>query len=431
MAATSKLTVYNDVLREIGGQPLANTTTANTRLLELEGAFPHAVEHMLSRADWSFARRRAMLTGIADTSFPPYTYRFTKPTDYLRRCWIKESAADAHQTDAAEVGAVFYAAVNDALLEYISDTADNYDPVNWPPHFVRCLVLYLAQLVAPRLARAGAGESGMLEGKLQSALADAVEFEAVFLTNKQIATNRQPVYRRALEFMGQALAGSVNVHSQADKLRWHMDQAFDHCARYVLELGAWNFAAKRARLSSGVAADDVVPMSDASGIIVGYSYGSEPSSTSTLPSASGYTYAWSMPDDFLHKIWIKSYADAVDEVPHQQIGYHMFTNVDPVIMEYVAENDYTTDPDNWSANFLEAVAAYLALMVSPELVIEGGGKSAKLMANDLKPKLEAVWVSKLSDAKLRDAIQQYPKSIPAGSWARARMGGSVSLTRLR
>lgn len=59
MATTSKFTVYNDALRELGSHPLANLTSTNTRLTELNGAFPHAVEYLLARVDWNFARRRA------------------------------------------------------------------------------------------------------------------------------------------------------------------------------------------------------------------------------------------------------------------------------------------------------------------------------------------------------------------------------------
>lgn len=430
MAATTKLIVYNDALREIAGQPLANLTTARTSLQELDGAFSHAVEYMLSKFDWTFARRRSTLVGVADTAFAPYTYRFTKPTDYLRKCWFKATASDAHQIDHVEPGAAIYAMVNGGLLEYISDDASNYDPANWPPHFTRCVVLYLAQLVAPKLARAGAGDIGMLDGKLQTALSHAEGFEVVFLTNSSISANRQPVFRRAIEFIGQSLAGSVAVHGHADKLRWQMNAGWDHAVKYVLELGAWNFATKRARLSSGVDADTVIPATDNSGMVEGYSYGSATSSTDSLPSMSGFDYAWAKPDDFLHKIWIKADPGNDFEVPHQFIGDYICTNSDPVVMEYVAENDDTTNPENWSANFLEAVAAYLALQVSPELMLDEGAKGkARITANELRGKLEQVWLVKLSDAKLRDAIQQYPKSIPPGSWSRSRLGGGTMRPR--
>lgn len=170
MAATTQLIVYNAVLRELQAAPLASLSETGTRLTELNGAWDHAIEYALALRDWAFARRRATLTGVADTSFQPYTYRYTKPSDYLRKCWVKLAAGDAFQTDHAEIAAVFYGVDASALVEYVSDHADNYNPANWPPHFTRVITLYMATLVH-KLARAGAGDLGVLDGRLQAALA--------------------------------------------------------------------------------------------------------------------------------------------------------------------------------------------------------------------------------------------------------------------
>ncbi len=430
MAATTKLILFNESLRELGSQPLANLINANIRLAELNGAFDHAIEFMLSKLDWGFARRRATLTGVTDNSFPPYTYRYSKPADYLRKCWIKTSAPAVNQIDHAEVAAAFYGFEPTTLVEYISDHADNYDPANWPPHFTRCAALYLAQLTAPKLARAGGDLIGMLEGKMRSALEDADGFEAVFLTNGQIPANRQPVMQRALEFMGQMLAGSVPVMSQADKLRWHMNQSWDHCLKYVLEQGAWNFASRRVLLTGGT---EPIPGDTQSDIIEGYSLppAVDPTPPST-PDMAGWQYGFNLPEDFLHKLWIKRDANHDLECPHQFLRDAVYTNTEPAVMEYVAWDADSTNPGEWSANFLEAVAAYLALTVSPEITIEQGAKGrVRLNANDIRQKLEAVYREKLSDAKLRDAIQQHPQRIPLGNFARARMGsiGTAGLRR--
>ena len=253
-------------------------------------------------------------------------------------------------------------------------------------------------------------------------------FESVFLTNTAIALNRQPVFRRALEFMGQVLAGSVPIHAQGDKLRWHMNRAFDHCVRYVLEVGAWNFASSRTVFQNGVDANSVVP-SASGGLVEGYSVAPAVDTASDTPLTE-YQYGFALPDDFLHKIWIKADPNNAFEIRHQFLGDYVLVNNDPCVMEYVAENSYTTDPENWSANFLETVAAYLALTVSPELLLETDGKRARISANDVRSKLEAVFQSKLSDARLRDAIQQYPHEIPPGRFVRARSGGTTRLRRL-
>lgn len=367
-------------------------------------------------------------SGVTDTSFPPYTYRYSKPADYLRKVWVKAIATDAHQVDHAEVAAVFYGFVSSALLEYISDDASNYDPANWPPHFTRCAVLYLAALVGPKVARNGAGEDNALAGKLAQALAEADDAEKVFLTNGAIAANRQPVFRRAIEFLGQQLSGSIAIHSHTDMLRWHMNEAWNHGVKYVLEQGAWNFASRRTTLTGGT--EPIVGGVESS-IIEGYSVApaTDPTLSTDLPDMAGYDYGYVLPSDFLHKIWIKADAANAFECRHQFLRKAVYTNVEPVVMEYVAWDDDSTDPDNWTANFLEAVAAYLALMVAPELVVEANSRGQKALAPNLREKLEANWARKLSDARLRDAIQQEPKQLPPGRFARARMGRSSMTMR--
>lgn len=429
MAATTKLIVYNEALREIGSHPLADIATANPRLQELNGAFDHAVEYMLAKVDWNFARRRASLTTVANADFTPYTYRYTKPADFLRKIWIKAAADDEFQIEHAEQLGYFYGFASSApLMEYLSDHADNYDPANWPPHFTRCLVLYLALLIGPKLARTGDDDVRGMYQKLDIALSDAEKQEKYFTPNAQVASNRLPVIRRAIEMMGQTLTGSIQVYSNVDMLKWHMNKAWADAVRYCLHQGAWNFASKRALYENGAAGDTYIPTDTVTGIVEGYSVA--PATSSTPPSISGYDYSYPLPDDFLHKIWIKSTVDSMFECHHQILLNYIFTNEDPCVMEYIAEDDNTTDPTNWPYPFGECVSAYLALMVSPQLVLEMDSKAAKVKANEINDKMHALFHQRLSDAKMRDAIQQEPKNLPLGRFARARFG-SIGTTSVR
>lgn len=421
MAATTKLIVYNDALRELGAAPLVDTTTANKALLTLDTAYNQAVEYVLSKQDWNFARRRSTLSGVADTAFPPYTLRYAKPSDYLRKVWLRRAADDEFQAEHAEIAAVFYGHAVSPVLEYISDTADNYDPVNWPPHFTRIMVVYLALLAGPSIARTGEEEIKGLYRKLEMAEGAAVDAEAVFTAGTAIASNRLPVMRRAIEIMGQTLG--IATQSQADKLRWHMNKAWTHSVRYCLEQGAWNFATSRAVFDNAATGDENVPSTSPSGIIEGYSVEPAAASTETPPDISGFAYSYALPADFRHKIWIKADVANVNECRHQRMGAFMFTDVEPAIMEYVAENDDTTDPDSWPATFMELVASHLALTVSSEYVIESGGKGARIKGDGMRSKLEEAYMRRLSDAKNKDAIQQEPLVRPVGSYVRARLGG--------
>src|SRR5690606_11176196 len=170
MAVTSKLIVWNEALRELGDHPLSDTTTANKAQKTLNDAWDHAIEYVLSRRDWNFARRRATLTGVSDTAFPPYTYRYARPSDYLRKVWIKASADDQFQIPHAESGAVIYGFAASAAIEYMSDHSDNYDPANWPPQFTRVLVLYLAMLAGPKIGRIGNDDLAGWYQKVEAAL---------------------------------------------------------------------------------------------------------------------------------------------------------------------------------------------------------------------------------------------------------------------
>lgn len=427
MASTTKLSVWNGALREIAGAPLADTTTVNAVQRILNDAWDHAVEYVLATYDWGFSRRRATLSTASDTGFPPYTYRATKPSDYLRKCWIKTNAYDEYQVDHAEIAASFYMNETTALIEYVSDHSDNYNPANWPPHFTRVLTLHLAAQIAPKVARAGSDDLGRLNGQLGEAIARAKEQEAVFLTNESILVARQPVMRRALEFMGQVSSGSVGLHAQADQLRWQMNRAWEHCLKHLLEQAAWNFATRRAIMTDGTA---IVPGSTLTEVTEGYVVSPATDTTSSDVSASEFEYGFTLPDDFVHKIWIKGDANHDYECPHQFIGRNVFANLEPVVMEYVAYDDDSKDPTYWSASFTEALAAYLALTVTPELLLVEGTKSTKVVANDIRRALEVNFARKLSDAKLRDAIQQFPKSPPPGRFVRARTGG-IGTTSIR
>lgn len=424
----TKLSIWNDALRRIGGYPLADTTTVNAQQKELAGAWDASVEYTLARVDWTFARRRASPTTVSDTTgYPPFTYRHTRPSDYLRKVWLKSAADDEFQVSHAEIAAVIYSFTAAPVLEYMSDHADNYDPANWPTQFARVMSLYLALLVGPKLGRIGDGEVKTLYSELDNAIGEAIGQESVFTVNTNISTERITTMRRALEFVGHNIVGTTATQSQTDMLRWKMNKTWDHAVKHVLSQGAWNFAAKRAVLLDGEAGDTNIPTESIVGITEGYSV--DPATDEDETNIAGYDYSYELPTDFLHKIWLKASPHHAEEIPHQRLGNYMFCDYDSAIMEYVAYNSYTYDPDNWPPLFLDAVAAFLAVSAIPDSVTVGpkGGNGAAL-----RQALEANWQRRLSDAKNKDAIQQYPHQMPLGNFARARMGnGYLRLARTR
>lgn len=419
MAATTKLIVYNEVLRELGSTfRLANLVTPGPALTALEGAFAHAVEYVISRVDWNFARRRASLTSTADGAFPPFTRRYTKPADYLRKVWIKLAAADAFQIEHAEVGAVFYGYETTALMEYMSDDASNADPANWPPQFTRCMVLYLAQLVGPSLARANMQSVAFDAERLDAALAEARASEDVFAINVQVPAARLPVMRRAIEILGEQMSSSVMTQSFIDRARWKMQAGWDHTIRSCLEAGAWNFATRRALLTGGTVP---IPRANDTGYIEGIFVG--PAVSSEAEDISEFQYGYNLPPEFLHKISVKRNAYDDRECRYQFLRSIIMADCEPVVLEFVASDNHSTDPESWPATFTDYVASALAKLAVSEL-----GLKPNEMA-EARAAIEAMTERRLSDAKTKDAIQQAPAYAPLGAFALARRGNARGYRR--
>jgi hypothetical protein len=241
---------------------------------------------------------------------------------------------------------------------------------------------------------------------------------------KSIPAARRPVMRRAMEIMGQQLSGFTVTNDTTSRIQWQMNLSWAHSVRSVLAQGAWNFATKRALYEDGATGDENVPTDSLSGVGEGYSVEPDSSTASTTTPISGYDVSFPLPSDFVHKIWLKSTPDNDAECVHQFMGDYVFLNYDSAIMEYVAENSYTTDPANWPPLFLDAVAAHLALSVAPEMALEvSGGRGGKVVATGLPARLDGAFQRMLSQAKNNDAIQQYPTQISPGRFVRARAGG--------
>lgn len=392
------------------------------------------VSAVLEQAPWNFALRRATMTSSASTAFPPYSYRFERPADFLKRVWIREVATDAHEADYAEAGGAFYAFAGTKVIEYISADAAALCPTNWPASFSELVAVYIAAQLAPagtissddqgRPQRSAGPRDGLLQ-QFAAMLEPARLAEASQHQTKQVPAARRAVFRRAFELMGQQLAGFVATSDLVSRLSWQMNLAWDHSVKSVLALGAWNFATKRALLLNGATGDTNVPTDTILGLGEGYSVAPDGTAVATPTPISGYDYSFALPSDFVHKIWLKASAHHDQECPHQFMGNFVFLDQATAIMEYIANNALTADPANWPPLFLDAVAAHLAQSVAPELAVEiGGGKGGRIVASQMPAKLELMFRGKLSEAKNKDAMQQYPALLPAGSFLRARMGGA-------
>ena len=237
--------------------------------------------------------------------------------------------------------------------------------------------------------------------------------------------------RRAVEMLGQSLGRSIATGVHLNALRLSMSLGWNDAVRFVLEQAAWNFATKRALLTLGAEAGDVMPGGEVGGIVEGYSVdGGEGGAETPFDNYAfaGYQYAWYLPDDYLHKTWIKESAASPYEIAFQLVRDAVFTNIEPCTLEYIAEDEWTTNPENWPETFKEVVAARLANIAAPEFVIEQGSQKAKVSAPQIRDKLDGVFARALYNAKNKDAAQQGSHRIPPGRFVLARRGSNVSIT---
>ena len=385
MVATTKLIVWNEALREIGDHPLTDTTTPNTAQDALNSAWDHAVEYVLSRRDWNFARRRATLTGISDTSHPPYVYRYARPSDYLRKIWVKNAADDEFQIPHAEIAAVIYGHATSALIEYISDHSDNYDPANWPPQFTRVLALYLAMLVAPKLGRVGMDDAKTWYQKIDIALQEAERSEAVTTISADISTDRDAVMRRAIEILGQRLEGAVPVYSDVDALRWQLNRGWETMVKFVLEQAPWNFALRRATLTSTADA-----------------------------TYAPYAYRFARPSGFLKRVWIRETATDAHEADYTEAGTYFYGHAGTKVLEYIAADAAAMTAANWPASFAELVATYMAAQLAPAGGSVTTGEDGKERRTpSIRQALMQQFAQMLEVARTAEASQHQSKQVPA------------------
>jgi hypothetical protein len=174
-----------------------------------------------------------------------------------------------------------------------------------------------------------------------------------------------------------------------------------------------------------------MPGGEYASIVEGYSVDGDEDAAVALPRLSDFDYAFHLPDDYLHKVWAKASARDYEELDNQIIGLMLFASSDTVLLEYIGQDAELIEPAAWSAVFTEAVAAYLALMTAPELVIESDGKNGRINAPQIRDRLMVNYERKLSDARMRDTVQQQVAMTPPGRFIRARMGGNVFGRRMR
>lgn len=155
----------------------------------------------------------------------------------------------------------------------------------------------------------------------------------------------------------------------------------------VLEAGMWKFAKRTVQLDT------------------------TPSVTATF----GYEYAFEKPSDFVRTIGV--WEDEMLTTPfieYREEGGYWFGTRETMYVAYVSNDTaYGLDYSLWPQSFVKFVQAHFAAeMAGP--------------VSDKAPELKKVRKDALTEALSRDAMADPTRVLPAGSWSRARWGGSMT-----
>lgn len=154
--ASTKISLYNAALREIGSDKLASLSEDAERRYVLDDVYDDVLATCLEDAQWQFAMRAVEIA--YDPNIDPafgYSYAFLKPTDMVRLSAIctdenfKTTLEDYDQGDG-----YWLADVETIYVKYVSDsTSYGLDLSLWTPSFIRYVEFSLAERVVYRLTQ--------------------------------------------------------------------------------------------------------------------------------------------------------------------------------------------------------------------------------------------------------------------------------------
>lgn len=195
MAAT-KLSIYQEALRNLADARLAALTDDVESRYALDDAWADAIAFVLSQAPWRFALKTVVMSGSA-TPVPGYTTAYPLPTDWLRThaIFIDQSGREL-PFDLTEQGSAV--SVNIAVapvIRYVSSTYADPAVANWPPHFSQAAAAYLAFMVAERVTGERSAPARMSQ-LFSSILPEAIRLDAI-AEEEWLAYQRTSAFLRA------------------------------------------------------------------------------------------------------------------------------------------------------------------------------------------------------------------------------------------
>lgn len=196
-------------------------------------------------------------------------------------------------------------------------------------------------------------------------------------------TTQLTLYNGALTLCGDRTLASLTENREA---RRQLDAKYAGALEFCLEKAAWTFALRTVKLDY------------------------DPDFTPEF----GFSRVYRKPDDYVQTVEL-----ATDEFFNSQLTQYAdeagfwYCDLDEIYVKYISDDvEFGMNLNKWPESYVQLVEAYLASQIVASLT----NSEAK------EQKVQAAYKDALKTALGRDAMKIPPKSIPRGSWSRARIG---------
>lgn len=417
----TQLSLYNGALRLIKGRRLATTSDDDPSRYLLDDVYAGALAHCFELGQWAFASKSASVAGAASSN-RGFSYRFTKPSDFVRLISISASSTYYPPLEAyAEDNTYWFSSESTIYITYVSDDASyGGDLTKWPETYARVVEAYLAKEISPHLTNAD-GIVGRSIETFDESLQLSLAKDAINRTARVLSASTLAIYNGVLRLIGKrnftnfddrfiarriydangdpgtqqrqgrAPTMPANDAEAETVLRRLIDECYDRSVEYILSQGLWNFASRTVAIE---AETDVEP-------------------------TFGYTYVFEKPDDYVRVVAVGNNGSLWPPLnEYMDEGAYWNANCDPLYVQYISSGaSYGGNTSLWPETFKKVIEAYLALQIAPDPHSNVSGSKLEVLNDHYKRMLR--------DARAKDAMNQGPQRPPPGQLSMSRMGSGA------
>jgi hypothetical protein len=345
--ATTALDICNLALARIGSSKtvadITGTSNSNEEAL-CKLLYPLARDYVLREAPWNFALKTASLAG-STTGPQLWAYQYDYPSDCIRV--VKVLGGTSPRVDEPQPFEVFNSgsarkiATNQAsaYAQYIMQVTD---PAIFDPQFISALAMYLGAELSVALSQSPDTSEKIRAAyqQLKASFPAESEPRASVSANASDTLTEVAIANAALLKVGHSRTiSSSSEHTNESRL---FNIYFPRVRDAILRAAPWNFASKRASLSTA----------------------------SSAAAVANWTYKYTVPSDCLMARFISSgnISTPKFEIIHDATaGRVLYANVSPAVLSYTAQ---VTDEAQFDPLFTTALVSGLAVAFGSALNVD-------------------------------------------------------------